>query len=231
MDSDSRALLEKIHQQGYWRILMRPSEYQERRLPTLARCWEIIEKCEVSLRGWNYPHQDYRARLHGNDYVASRAHFMGNIEYWQLFQSGQFVHHLACREDYEGPAYRTSTARGGPFLDFISTLYTCTELFEFAARLAANEVFGSSVEISVRLVGMKGRRLGSWDPARHLSMSYVCELEEIMSEQRTAVGELVARSADLALDSTQFIYERFGWTHSSREMLAEDQRRLLDRAL
>ena len=156
---------------------------------------------------------------------------MGNIEYWQFFQSGQFVHHLACREDYDALSYQTSRPSAGPILDFVWTLFTCTEIFEFAARLASNEVFGPSAEVSVRLVGMNGRVLTSTNPARRLSMAYTCAIDEIEFNRSIATADLLARPAELALDCTQHIYERFGWLGSSREMLAEDQRKLLERAL
>ena len=126
MAFDRDALLAKVHTHGYWRVVIRPSSFDPKRIPSLGDCWEAVEACTVSLRGWNYPHIDRRPELraNGSDWIASGADFMGSIEYWQLFQSGQFVHHFAFREDHEdGMGEMRAPGRPRvPFLDFVSVL-------------------------------------------------------------------------------------------------------------
>lgn len=122
MAFDPEALLAKIHGAGYWRIAIRQSRFEGLRITSLAKCWEIMEGTVVSLRGWNYPHVSDRDRVWGQDWIGSGADFRGNIEYWQFFQSGQFVHHLAIREDHEALPYRTSAKpHEGPVLDRLLT--------------------------------------------------------------------------------------------------------------
>ena len=86
-----------------------------------------------------------------------------------------------------------------------------------------------SAEIAITLMGTQDRLLSSWNPARHLSMSYASSLPEIANEQTIQAEDLLASSSEFALDCTLHLFERFGWLHASREMLAEDQRKLLER--
>jgi hypothetical protein len=92
-------------------------------------------------------------------------------------------------------------------------------------------VLTPKAKVSVTLVGTEGRLLTSTNPARHLSEAYVCHSPEIRFEKSVAAADLLGNSGDLALDCTLHIFESFGWLNPSRAMLAEDQRKLLERRL
>src|SRR5688500_17704073 len=83
----------------YWRIRLRPAEYKPDRL-SLPECESIVDARQVRLRGWYYPHVTHRAEAweRGEDFVANHVAFGGHIEYWRMYQSGQFVHLLGVRE-------------------------------------------------------------------------------------------------------------------------------------
>ena len=51
-------VLNKIRSRGYWRVVIRPTTFQEHRVPRYADLFPIIEKNSVQLRGWDYPHID-----------------------------------------------------------------------------------------------------------------------------------------------------------------------------
>ncbi len=93
--------LDKIHSTGYWRVHIRPTQFETTRVESLARCHEILGDSSVRLRGWDYPHLGHRELANGEDWVESGADFRGHVEYWRFYQSGQFVHHFAFEEDYE----------------------------------------------------------------------------------------------------------------------------------
>ena len=124
-------------------------------------------------RRWPYPCVDRneQARGQGNDWVGSWAEFRGHSEYWRQYLSGQFVHLFAVREVTEpqwGEKLRGAAqshlrfmrdidweAVPG-FLDVTNFIYCVTEIFEFATRLCEGGPPADSVDIDVRLRGIKG---------------------------------------------------------------------------
>ncbi len=152
-----KELLDKIHSTGYWRVNIRPIIFNEEVIPNLTIAHEIIEQSGVLLRGWDYPHFTNADIINGDDFIESSVDFEGHKEYWRLYQSGQFIHHFACREDYEvdpNDLSRLSVpapSPSGKYLSILSTLYTITEIFEFASRLAVKDILSSNLSISIKL--------------------------------------------------------------------------------
>ena len=83
-----------VLERPHWRVVVRPNEFDAERIPSLADCWSTVERSRVALRGWDYPHIDHENQAGGEDWIASWIHWGLYIEYWRLFQSGQFVHPL-----------------------------------------------------------------------------------------------------------------------------------------
>lgn len=216
-----KALLGKIHSTGYWRINIRPTRFQPDRIPSLSQCRDIIKEVKVSLRGWDYPHIDQRELLSGQDWIESRTDWMSHIEYWRFYQSAQFIHHLSCREDADRPSRKV--------LSMLGTLYTTTEVLLFASRLASKNLLEPAAQISIKLLGMDGRLLD--EPGRVLSREYIARVDEITFDKVIETELLIATSSEIALDATVSIFERFNWEYPSRQVLVEDQRKLLERRL
>jgi hypothetical protein len=222
--SERDQVLENIHGHGYWRVVIRPSQHEEFRIPTLSACRDHISAAHVTLRGWDYPHLGSEGPRAGNSWVEEFVDWQyGHIEFWRMYLSAQFVHHFAMREDYE------ATSRDVKGLDFINTVFTFTELFEFAARLAARGLLAPSCEVGVGLHDCKGRRIISWDPGRYLSGDYVCTEDTITYARSFDVEELIAHSREAALDATIFVLERFNWATPASGILAEEQAKLVER--
>ncbi|MDW7681353.1 MAG: ATP-binding protein, partial [bacterium] len=98
---DMEEILNKIHSTEYWGINIRPIKFEDEIIKTLTDARELIDKCGVLLRGWDYPHFTHADIKNGNNWIESHVEFEGHIEYWRLYQSGQFIHDFACVEDYE----------------------------------------------------------------------------------------------------------------------------------
>lgn len=135
-----------VRDSPHWRLVLRPETFERERIKTLKECWQLMESCRVVLRGRDFPHVDRVNRSNANDWIASWCELIGQREYWRLYQSGQFVHLFSFLEDVFREAYerRAQPTLGkmeknfipSGFSDDISLLYTLTEIFEFAARLA-----------------------------------------------------------------------------------------------
>jgi hypothetical protein len=224
MASEESPLLSKIHQKGYWRVVVRPTKYDENRIPMLSECRRHVEESSVRLRGWDYPH--LRDVTNGKNWIESSEDWLhGHIEYWRYYQTGQFVHHFAMNEDYE------ESSKGRHGLDFISTLYRFTEIFEFGSRLAARGLLSPGVDVRVELHNCEDRELFSWDPARFIDSNHRSVTPTIVYKTTTTDTELLGRGSEMALDGTIHVLERFNWNNVPREIFAEEQAKFLERRL
>jgi len=227
--------LKKIHSTGYWRVNIRPTLFEQTRIPSLKTCREIIESSIVRLSGWDYPYLDPEETANGDDWIQSGRDHGRYVEYWRFYQSGQFIHHFACFEDFTNPSelsqYIEKPSPSGRYLSILSTLYKVTEIFEFAARLASKNILSPETEISIKLVGTEGRQLFFWSRSRHQPIDYICKIPEITFSKIYQTVELLASASDLALDTTVYIFERFNWMSVPRGLLTEEQKKLLERRL
>ncbi len=230
--------VKKIHKTGYWRVNIRPTSFNKNFIPSLNECLEIIKACKVYLRGWDYPHLGREETTFGEDWIESGCDLEPVLEYWRFYQSGQFIHHFICREDYEIPDggrgdvvpwYTPQVSPSGHYLDIINLLYTLTEIFEFSARLASHQVLSSGAEILIKLVDTKDRQLIIRGPGRRLTEIYRSRLREISYSHSFNEQELLSSAAQLALNTTIYFLERFNCTTISRSILLEDQAKLLER--
>jgi hypothetical protein len=231
-----KEILEKIKSHGFWRVDIRPTKFGKERIKTLRECKEIIRSSVVQLTGWDYPHIGPIDPVNKLNHIESTVDFNKFVEIWRFYQSGQFIHLFACREDlmHQDP---TATGSFGPeikgtkFLGIVDTLYTITEIFEFAARLAEKNVFDPSLKITLDLFGMENRQLFFWNPAPKLFRAYVSSVNHIPVVKTLTVEELLANAPRLALDATLYIFERFNWDQPARGTLEEEQKKLLERRL
>ena len=239
-DSSTQELLQKIHEEGYWRVIIRPTEFSPTRIPSLSRCREIVRASVVRLRGWDYPHWDDAKIRNMQDWIEGDENEDWNhhIEYWRYYQSGQFVHHFNMREDCDvGHGEEKLTPRSPSkerFLDIMSSLYTITEIYEFAARLAYQGALSPGAEVMLSLNRTQGRVL-KWAYRQNISWgkygNYVSCTEPITWQHDCSAKDLLACSADLALDAAVGVFERFNWSTPPRDLLAEDQRKFIERRL
>jgi hypothetical protein len=231
-------IVEKIKSHGYWRVVVRPTQFQKDLIPSLKECLRLIDESKVSLRGWDYPHIEQRGEglINGDDWVESSTDWREYLEAWRFHQSGQFAHLFGCREDWlprnEQEYFRRGASFTGPFLEPIWMVYRTTEIYEFAARLAAKGIFGHSMHVSVELHNMRDRPLLITNPRRgSLHGNYICHIDEIAFTKTIPVEALLAKSSEFALENIVYFFERFNWDRMPIEVIKNDQRQLLERRL
>lgn len=238
-----KELIEKIKKNGYWKVIIRPIIFDENKISNLDECKKIIESCVVCLRGWSYPHIDKNGiKISGNDSIESHcdSEWLGHFEYWRFYQSSQFIHYFSMREDYcieEKEIQRIkqqSATKSTKLLDILSTLYSVTEIFEFAQRLASKDVLGNTIEISIELGGVEGRELFFWDSfSRWLDRNYICTFrdENISVKMTLSREELITKSAENALSACMEIFKKFNWSNVPEQVFAGDQKKFLEKRL
>jgi hypothetical protein len=213
-------IIHKIHETGYWRINIRPTVFESDRVASLSACRDIIEKCKVSMSGWGYPNFYHATLTNGQDWIEASDDREPRVGYWKFYQSGQFIHHLACWEDYDYPNPK--------ILRVLSTVLILTATFEFAARLAEQNILRPAAEILIELGNMDRRSLAepSWTFFRS---SYTAGMNQITAFERVVTPEsLLGTSQEFALDAALALFERFDWVNPPREILAEEQRKILE---
>src|SRR5438552_1882314 len=84
-------LLAKIKTRGYIDVAIRPATFVEERVGR-ADLFDVVNKCKVSLRGWDFPHINRNDDPHIDiDWVGQSYQWEHQLELWRLYRSGQFV--------------------------------------------------------------------------------------------------------------------------------------------
>ncbi len=228
-------------------MVIRPDLYRPERIKTLGECKNIIENTTVKLRGWHYPYVSPKMseRGHGVDWVASWTAESGHLEYWRFYQSGQFLHLFALRETMD-PGWQSAlkarmlknaaaehrqhleTARG--YISIENFIYRMTEIFEFAARLATQEIYKGSLYTEVELKGIEGFVLSS--DSRDVWNRYDSAAEnELGLNWKIDCRDIISNSPHYALKACAWFFERFGWLSPAPEILKREQEIFLSRSL
>jgi hypothetical protein len=250
---NSENIKNKIKSKGYWRVIIRPSKefYCANRF-SIEFLVKIIENSYVRLRGWPYPYFNKNdIEISGMDRIRLSCDVgdkSGNwkfIEYWEFTTSGQFSHIFAINEDYiitlpKASEIKSSfglkedeSSRINKFLGVISTVYKVTEIFKFAANLVQHKEYDEvdRFEIIMELYDVKNRMLFTWDPSIFLLFPYICKIDDnkISFDDIYKKEELIANFAPLALEKAIKIFQFFHWQTPNKQILEEDQRKLLER--
>ncbi len=227
-----------------WRVRFRPLEHDPNRLKNLAACAKIIEKCRVTLRGWDFPAS---ARLpgaqgQGSNWISMNLVPLGVSEFWRLYLSGHFALSRVPYQvdDSRGREWIRKVAlehlqrrdidlsKNRGFLLIEDILCSLTEYFEFLLRLCQAEVYTGSTIVSIGLGNVNdvaltaGQNRAWWE-------YYSATEPELLREDTIDNAQIVSESRDLALDWTIWFLERFGWFDCPRELFKDEQVKLLSR--
>lgn len=233
----SADILDDIRGGPHWKVVIRPQSFEQERIAMLDDCLTAVRDSQVWLHGRHYPCRGEN-RAMGEDWVAAWAESRGRSEYWRLFQSGQFVHYFTFMEDM--PSWRSESDRqygnrspeANGYLDVDNVLYTCTEIFEFTARLMAAGVLGPLDESPVVRIGMEQIR------NRTLCAAFPWVLPDVrqattdcLEHSWRVVGPGVSdEAAKQAREATRWFLDRFGMK-TTDIVLKPDQERILRRRL
>lgn len=222
-------IIDKIKSRGYWKVLIRPTEYVEDRLG-LSDCRSTVVNHTVNFRGWDYPHTRREEIRSGETWVQHETDWEQFVEWWRMYQSGQFIHLFGIHEDWapdSGWGRTWIDREPGEVLSVLAALYQITEIFEFASRLASTPVLENEAYVEISLSGLEGRTL-VMKPGRMLRRGYTCEEDTLTNNWTLTAEELLGQSAELALDQTRWLFERFNWHQVPLDVLEEDQRKLIE---
>ena len=230
---------------GYWKVTVRPLQYIPNRI-LYAQLREALERTQVRLRGWYFPHLTNKSEeiQQGSDYYGTWVVF-ANYEYWRFYESAQLIHYHGIRENVD-EMYNAkikeatqsnlrwakpdwSTVHG--YIDIINFLYTVTEVFEFAARLARFLELDELMQIDISLRNIEGYILGVSDWERGWNFLYRCAQSSLSNSWDIEAKKLDVDSAPYSLAAVKWFFERFGWADANMPALEDAQSAFLKRRI
>jgi hypothetical protein len=153
----------------------------------------------------------------GRESIASGIEIAENsithLERWLLFQSGQFVHHMAFDD----------IPQLGERIHVLEILDMTTALFEFVGRMAERDIFTGRMAIAFELKKIAGRQL-TWPGQFPGDPDFVGEHawsqdDSFAIDKLYTTRELLDRRRILAFDAAVQIYSQFGWNDIPTEEL------------
>ena len=226
------ALLEKIRSRGYWKVVIRPTTFIEKRVHEKSTLGHLLGKTSVSIKGWDFPHvDDFREFDTGSDWIGQEIEWNPILELWRFYQSGQFVHYSRIAEDwrYSSSRYLPSQAsRGDVYLDVKEVVLRFTEIFEFSARLSFTEVGDTGTHLEIALANFGNYLIRT---TSHPGMPYqICQAHMPETKYKTDLSsaELVTNRGELALKAALEFFRCFKWDPST-ELLRDIQAGILNR--
>lgn len=212
-------LLNEIKSRGYWRINFRPL-IDKNIISDLSQAEELVKKHHVELRGWDYPHYPLRRDLQGNlefhnNFCQGWSNWENMKEIWRFYESGQFIHYLALREDWERSTTATKPKKGKD-LEVASTIYQFIEIFEFASRLAKTDIYERGMNINIQIFKTKERELFLLNGL--LPGNFKCSTEETIScfEEKLNITDIVSSPDRYAAQAAKKTLSIFGFTRSEK---------------
>jgi len=222
--------IEKIKSRGHWRVIVRPSSFDKKKVENISDLKPILDRTQVSLRGWDFPAINSRRDvIIGEDWVCQSSDWNGYVEYWRFYQSGQFIHLDGFSEDWveESEFHRPDNVwPAGQRLGVFGTLFRFTEIFEFASRLSLTPAGDTGISLSIKLSGLQDRQLW-WDTKGRKSFNgkYCASIDEFEFDDVLPSAMLIANGWDIAADQATELFRRFGW-NPPREVVLDMQSKL-----
>ena len=217
---DTTPTFKAILSKPRWQIWIRPCEFRKARFRNTEHCRQFMRSSHVRVNSvmYSFPRfQEDRLEIQ-EEWIAGEAEesgTVGHIERWNLFRSGQFVHHVALNE----------IAQMGQRLHVLEILDTVAAAFTFAARMSREGVLRPRAAITFELFGVAGREL-NWPESVAGYEDRVpghcwCQDDSVSITKVLSSDQLESRHRDIAIDVTIEILAKFGWPSAPKELLRD----------
>ncbi len=226
-------IIKKIRKKGYWEVNIHPAVYNANLLPK-EKTEVLIKDSVVELRGWDYPHIGTNSRMmSGVESITDWEHY---VEFWKMTTSGNFYHTFAIREDWieygaDRNMWSNENLSGKKLLGAFSTLYTLTEIYEFARRLVTQMNLSNNVVIDIKLFDLKDRRLhiDSYNRTPFFSPRIATTVEPWSNDKKEiSLSDILEKSSELALNDYLSLIYLFEWDNPPIDNLRDTQKKFLE---
>ena len=209
-------LKDRIESAAYLRIEISPVRHIADRLQTNDALDKAISASNVSLRGWPFPRfPDSEAqRAYSANFVECWTEFQEILELWRFYKSAQFAGLFRCRElgqDWQVKLRdfaEVDEAGASGYLSHKGLIFSVTEAYELASRLAKDLQLTDGVRVHFALNNANGYALSSGDGGRPL-FSGINESRSIPVGRDYTFSEIATRNRHLALEAVSQIFRNF----------------------
>jgi hypothetical protein len=237
---EANEILSLIAKEPYYSVRIAPTRALEP--VTLREAKRVVGDNAVRLRGWDFPHFESNDVHNGSSFAFSFVNWQRHVELWRIYQSRQFVYLGASWDtamDFQEklrkeldhmllprPAAKESVAG---LLSYIGVIYSVTEFYLFASRLANELNYREYVRLEIALHNVDGWALASGDPRVLWHWLYQAHVKTIRipapdpSELFTEADAASAAQKGLAV-----LFAGFNWEDSAGA-IETWQRRLIER--
>jgi hypothetical protein len=217
-------LPEELRNVGHWEVEFYVRPYLRERVPNLALISTLLAECQITLRGWYFPHFD---REHTSNFARGVQSYtlgpVGHREGYRAYQTGTFVWKQELWEDSA-----TNAAAGQKVLSFVGVILEITEYFLFAKRYYEKISPDATVHLRIRLTDTLDRTLASFNEGL-LRGTYTSRVVSIQTDTECTVAELIASYDELARKAIRHVFEMFNWNDSSDDLMKHWQEALASR--
>ena len=230
--------IDKIKSKGYWRLNFQPLKDINLEL---TNCKSIIEKSQVHLRGWYYPHlQENKDNGNfgvGQNYYESSTDWSRFKEFWRMYQSGQFINYIGLREDWVCEDIdiieENERIKFNNSIDVIGgIIYQITEFLEFLHNLMLNsDIYDNGVSIFLSMNNTKDRELKVFGFARAgfmTSHKTIIDNIVIFDNKEFSKEELLTNYREISMDAIKLLVERFNWLNYDFNSIKGEQEKFLN---
>jgi len=205
---------------GYYLLSIRPAAYSPNAIQPVTRILEIATRLEVRYYGWKFPFVVRNEETVEQRSAGSPGQAEDWEEFWRMFQSGQFLCAIAYREDGSGAAIsdylgprelRLAPAGFEPsgVINIHTLIILANQVYEFAARLARELRWETSVDVGITLTNTARRVIISTDRARPVWRFWRATAPHIEHIRKVDLRDLLAKPSDLAAEAATEIIRRF----------------------
>jgi hypothetical protein len=233
---NSQDIKNKIESIGNIKVIFEPKTYQKDRIQK-NDLQGILEKSQVSLRGWNFPHipladRDNTKRPYSiGDGIEFYTDWEKFIEIFRFYQSGQFLAKFALYEDRISSLH-DRVLKPGEYLDFLSLIYKITEVVLFIKNVIENTNIEGGV-LTIEINKTKDRELESIFSSRIISFNagYICRIEKIETVIEFEREKIINENLEISMALIKNIFDDFNWKNYSEKMIRNHQENLLNRRI
>lgn len=216
-----------IKKYGCWEVVSYPSEYNANRISETLKIKELVEKSEVNLLGWNFPHTDLKSNA-SNFLNGRQSYTIWNefIEGYRAYRSGFFLWQRALVEDTKG-----FNINGQSVLDFIRTIRYLTEFFLFFKRYYA-ELPINNLQIKISIYNIKDRQIATLNPVLDIRENYyISRVPEVTIEEDIVAIDLKIKFKEIAGKIIKKIFSVFNADDIPDSVINDWQDKILNKKL
>ncbi|WP_146218102.1 MULTISPECIES: hypothetical protein [unclassified Caulobacter] len=217
-------LIERIRSFGHWRVNLRPLGTLTHPL-SFEQAAKIVDENRVAVRGWDFPHIQRHngasgAAERGENYVENWCDWDGQIEFWRMYRSGQFLAYKALHYEVPNSMFYTQ----GKSLFITDSIFAVTEFLEFAHRLFIHGAHSNGTVVFIDLNNTRDRNLQT-GPGRMPFWDLKTTKAETIKLKRTVhPDEWSEGAANVANSLLLELFDHFGWNPPQSQISAEQEK-------